>query len=329
MLNFLLFIFGFILLIKGADWLVDGSSSLARRLGIPDLVIGLTIVAFGTSAPELAVNIFSAIKGTSQIALGNVIGSNIANILLILGSAALMRPLKVQRSTTWKEIPLSFLAVIITGLMINDTLIDRTPSSILSRIDGFILLAFFIIFMYYTFGVAKEKKKEVVEKEKEEIKFVSLPTASLITILGLASLIIGGRWVVNNAIWLAKMIGVSETLIGLTIVAVGTSLPELATSVIAAYKKSFDIALGNIVGSNIFNIFLILGVSSIIRPLIPPPAINVDIAIAGGASLILMLAIILSGHPTFFGKRYEIPRAQGLLFLLFYFSYLAYLVYRG
>lgn len=329
MLNIFLLIFGFVLLIKGAGWLVDGSSSIAKRLGISNLVIGLTLVAFGTSAPELAVNIASAIKGTSEIALGNVIGSNIANILLILGICALIRPLLVQKSTTWKEIPLSLLAAVVVGLMVNDVFIDKAGASFLSRIDGLILLCFFVIFMYYTFGIAKTKEKNVLEQEKQEVQFVPLPKAILMTTGGLITLIIGGYWTVEGAVWLARAIGLSEVFIGLTIVAVGTSLPELATTTVAALRKNFDIAIGNIVGSNIFNIFLVLGVSSVIRPLAPPTAFNFDVGMAALASLILFFATAFSFQRTLFGRRYEIPRAQGLFFLLIYAGYIAYLLYRG
>lgn len=326
MLNVLYLIVGFALLIKGADWLVDGSSSLAKRLGVSNLVIGLTLVAFGTSAPELAVNVISAIKGTSDIALGNIIGSNIANILLILGLASTIRPLVAQKSTTWKEIPLSALAAVVMGLMINDVMIDHASASMLSRIDGLVLLSFFIIFMYYAFGIAKQKKEETPQ---EDIKALSSGKAILMTLAGLAALVLGGRWTVDSAVWLAHFIGLSETFIGLTIVAVGTSLPELVTSTVAALKNNFDIALGNIVGSNIFNIFFVLGISSIIRPLTPPPFFNIDICVAIVASLVLFLGIVLSGHPTVFGKRYEITRSQGMFLLLSYAAYIIYIVYRG
>ena len=269
MLTYILFIVGFIFLVKGADLLVDGAAAFAKKFKISTLVIGLTIVAFGTSAPELVVNIFASISGNSEIAIGNILGSNIANILLILGISALIFPLPAKKSTIKKEIPFSLLAVLVLGILVNDLLIDQVnlldgASGLLSRIDGLILLAFMTIFMVYTFGIAKNPEEA---GEGEEIKNLPLAKSIAYIGIGLLGLVLGGRWIVNGAVKIAELFNVSEALIGLTIVAVGTSLPELATSAVAAYKKQADIAIGNIVGSNIFNIFFVLGVSSIIRPL--------------------------------------------------------------
>lgn len=327
MFQILLLIVGFALLIKGAGWLVDGASSIAKRFGVSNLVIGLTIVAFGTSAPELATNIVSVLRGAMDIALGNIIGSNIANILLILGITAIIHPLVVQKSTTLKEIPLSFLAALVIGLMINDARIDGFGISALSRIDGLILLCFFVIFMYYTFGIARQKNGSQAEEHTSASRSVLM--ALLMVACGLAALVIGGRFTVDAAVWMARFLGASESLIGLTIVAVGTSLPELATSAVAASKKNFDIAMGNIIGSNIFNIFFILGISAVMRPLSPSVGINADIFVAGAASLILMIAILHSGKSTLFGKRHELTRAHGFLFLLLYAGYIGYLINRG
>jgi len=251
MITNILFIIGLFLLIKGADLLVDGSASITKKLNISSIVIGLTIVAFGTSAPEFIVNIFASVQGNSEIAVGNILGSNIANILLILGISAIIYPITAKKNTVLKEIPLSLLAAVVLGLMANDMIIDGAGFSGITRIDGFILLSFFIIFLYYTFGITKSDE-DIVE---EEIKVFSYSKAIIFILLGLAGLVIGGKWIVDGAIKIAEILNISQSLIGLTIVAIGTSLPELATSAIAAYKKQSDIAIGNVVGSNIFIFF--------------------------------------------------------------------------
>lgn len=317
-LPYVLLILGFAILIKGADLLVDGASSIAKKLKISALVIGLTIVAFGTSAPELIVNVMASAKGNAEIAVGNIVGSNIANILLILGVAAIIFPLRVRKSTTWKEIPFAMLAVAVLFFIANDTLIDKIPSSVLTRIDALVLLSFFGIFMYYTIGMAKEQSQE----DSTKIKTLSVRISILFIILGLAGLVLGGKWVVDGAIHMAKTFGLSESFIGLTIVAVGTSLPEFATSAVAAYKKQSDIAVGNVVGSNIFNIFFILGVSGIISPIPFSAAMNMDILVCVIATLLLFLSV-------FVGNRHQIDRWQGVLFFLFYAGYIGYLIMRG
>lgn len=317
MLTILLLIVGFALLVKGADWLVEGASSIAKRLGISDLVIGLTIVAFGTSTPELLVNLIASFKGNSEIAIGNILGSNIANILLILGVAALIYPLEIKKSTTWKEIPMNLLATAILFFVVNDVLIDKMPNSVITRIDGLILIGFFLIFLVYTIGLAK------AEHESEEgVKKYSVPIALLMTFGGLICLTLGGKWVVDGAVSLARLWGVSESLIGLTIVAVGTSLPELATSAVAAYKHKSDIAIGNIVGSNLFNVFWILGVSAIVRPLPFNPMINFDIGVCLMATFLLFVFC-------FTPKKGTLGRHEGAVFLMGYIAYVAYLVNRG
>jgi len=319
MLSGISFIIGLLFVIKGADFLVDGASALAKKLKISELVIGLTIVAFGTSMPELTVNIFASISGATEIAIGNILGSNIANILLILGVSALIYPLKVTSSTVWKEIPLSLLAAIIIGLMANDIIIDQSNFSALTRIDGLILIGFFIIFIYYTFGIAKVTTgNESAGNFKER----SLPVSLGLILLGLILLVLGGKWLVSSATELAIFFGVSSSLIGLTIVAVGTSLPELATSAVAAYKKNTDIALGNVVGSNIFNIFWILGISSVIRQLPFQSSSNFDIGVTIFASLLLFVFM-------FIGKKHILERWQGLMFLLVYILYVFILVIQG
>lgn len=318
MLTYTLFIVGFALLIKGADLLVDGSASVAKKLKIPAIVIGLTIVAFGTSAPELVVNIFAAAQGNTAIAIGNILGSNIANILLILGVSAMIFPLAVKKNTTWKEIPFSLLAALVVGVLANDMLIDETTSSALTRTDGLILISFFIIFVAYIVGVAKEGFFE----QKTEIKEIGTGRSFFYILIGLAGLTLGGKWIVDGAVQIATVLGVSQSLIGLTIVAIGTSLPELATSAVAAYKKNPDIAVGNVVGSNIFNIFWVLGISSIIRPLPFQPAMNIDIGMVVLASLALFAFM-------FIGQKRLLERWQGALFVLAYVLYVVFLVVRG
>lgn len=317
MITYVLFVLGFIFLIKGADWLVDGASSIAKKLQISAIVIGLTIVAFGTSMPELIVNIFASASGNTEIAIGNILGSNIANILLILGISAAIYPLATKKNTVWKEIPLSLLAAIVLGVMANDIFIDGSNYSGITRIDGLVFIAFFIIFIYYTFGIAKVSGD--VPSEDSEIKVYGYLKSIIYIISGLVSLVVGGKWIVDGAVKIAEIFDVSQSLIGLTVVAVGTSLPELATSAIAAYKKQTDIAIGNAVGSNIFNIFFILGISSIIRPLPFDVASALDILMTIFASLLLFVIM-------FIGKRHTVERWQGILMVLIYISYIVFLI---
>lgn len=316
MLVYFLFVAGFFLLIKGADWLVDGASSVAKKLKVSDLVIALTVVSFGTSAPELIVNVFASFKGSSDLAIANIVGSNISNTLLILGVAAVIFPLTVKKGTVFKEIPFNLLAVIVLWLMVNDRLIDQANFNIISRIDGAILVSFFIIFLYYSFGIAKSQGTgEKIQERKTSISV-------LMVLGGIAGLALGGDWIVKGAIAMATQFGMSEALIGLTIVAIGTSLPELAASAVAAYKKNSDIAIGNVVGSNIFNIFWILGVSSFIRPLDFSPLMNFDIY------FLMAITVILFSF-MFIGKKNILQRSQGFIFLLVYAGYVAFLVIRG
>jgi cation:H+ antiporter len=319
MLPYILFIIGFILLIKGADFLVDGASAIARRLKVSDLAIGLTIVAFGTSTPELFVNIIASIKGNTDIAIGNVLGSNISNIFLILGISSIIFPLSVSKGTVWKEIPFSLLAVFVLGVMVNDHLIDSTGPSILSRTDGIIFLAFFIIFIYYSFSIAKriDGMEELIPKKQ-----YALYKSLLMIFFGLVGLSLGGKWIVDGAVKFATTFGLSESLTGLTIVAVGTSLPELATSAVAAYKKNVEIAVGNVVGSNIFNIFFVLGVSSIFKPIPFSSGSNIDIGVVIIASLLLFTSM-------FTGKKRSLDRWEGVMFVLTYAFYIVFLIFRG
>lgn len=319
MITTILFFLGFIFLIKGADWLVSGASSLAYRFGVSALVVGLTIVAFGTSAPELIVSILSSLGGNTDIAIGNVVGSNIANIFLILGISAMIYPLSVQKGTVWKEIPFALLAVVVLFVLANDHLIDGAVSSVLSKIDGLILIGFFVIFLYYIFGVAFQTESSESDELVPQFRVMQ---STMQIIGGIAGLVIGGKWIVDGAVSFASNLGVSESLIGLTIVAIGTSLPELATSAVAAYKKNVDIAIGNIVGSNIFNVFWILGVSSIITPLPFTAGANTDLSVAIAATLLLFFAL-------FVGRKHIIEKWQGVVFVLLYVLYIAYLISRG
>lgn len=318
MLTYFLFIFGFFVLIKGADLLVDGATSVAKRLNVSDLVIGLTVVAFGTSTPELFVNIFASFQGNTDIAIGNVLGSNIANILLILGIAAIIFPLKVQNTTVWKEIPFSLLAILVLAVLANDELIDQKSSSELTRSDGLILLGFFIIFIYYIFGIAKESNTN----HNKEVGHLSNFKSIAFIVIGLTGLVLGGKWIVDGAVEIAKDLGVSQSLIALTVIAIGTSLPELATSSVAAYKKNTDIAIGNVVGSNIFNIFWILGISSIIKPLPFHSSSNADITMTIIASILLFAFL-------FTGKKHLLERWEGGMFILIYLAYIVFLIIRG
>lgn len=322
MLSYLLFFVGFVALIKGADLLVDGAASLAGRLGVSSLVIGLTIVAFGTSAPELVVNLLASWQGNTEIAIGNVLGSNIVNILLILGISSIFYPLAVQKGTVWKEIPFALLAVTLLALMANDVAIDGAATSTLSRIDGFILLSFFIIFLYYIYGLTQSESKNTNETEdRSDSQFTTLRSIAMV-LVGIIGLVIGGKWIVDGAVAFATAFGLSEALIGLTIVAIGTSLPEMATSITAAYKKNVDIAVGNIVGSNIFNVFWILGLSSAIRPLPFSETLSIDLLVTFGATLVLFLAL-------FVGKKHTLERAQGVVLVILYILYIVYLILRG
>lgn len=311
----LLLILGFFPLIYGAGLLVDNASTLARKLNIPPIVIGLTIVGFGTSTPELVVNVLASIENNSDIVMGNIIGSNIFNILCILGISALFMPLVVKRNTTWLEIPLCFLSSIVVIVMANDILIEKSADSSLGRIDGLILLMFFSVFLVYNINLAINESFEGELHTGERSYFI----ASLLILAGMVLLVAGGRLIVFSAVKVAASIGLSERVIALTVVSAGTSLPELATSVVAARKKNADIAIGNIVGSNIFNVFFILGLSAVINPVTVHLMSNFDMLFNILASLLLFLFI-------FTGKGRKLERWEGVLFLLIYAVYLAILI---
>ena len=259
----ILFVLGFVLLIKGADFLTDGACSVAEKLKVSDLAIGLTIVSFGTTLPEFVVSIIANGRGNGGIAIGNILGSNIANILLVLGVSAIISPIIIRRKTVWVEIPLSFMAVFLLGVLINDNLLYGAASSGLTKSDGVILLSCFTIFMVYVSTIPRQNSKN----EQHELKQIKTWPVVLMILGGSAAIFLGGKWVVDGAVHLARILGMRESVIGLTIVAMGTSLPELATCAIASYKKKTDISIGKGLGSNILNIFWVLGCSSIIWPI--------------------------------------------------------------
>lgn len=306
--DIVLLLIGLVVLIYGANFLVDGGSALAHRLKVSNMVIGLTVVAFGTSTPELVVNVVSSMDGSSALALGNVLGSNMFNILAILGITALIVPLGVKKMTTWVEIPLAVLAAVLVLLFINGD-----PAGTITRAEGICLLCFFVIFLIYTLMLAKFGAAG--DGEEIEIKNYSVGKSVLFILLGLVGLIGGGRLLVNGAVNIAQSMGISERIIGLTIVSIGTSLPELATSIIAARKKNADMAIGNVVGSNIFNTFLILGASATITPLQVPQGSLLDLIVNIVAAGLLFLFI-------FTGRGRKISRWEGGILLVIYIVYL-------
>lgn len=310
LLYIILIIVGFALLIVGADFLVDGASGIAKKFHIPEIIIGLTIVSIGTSMPELFVSITSAIDGYSDMALGNVIGSNLCNLLLILGLSSLIKPVDFQEETRKYEIPMCLLFTIILMIFSN-------TSGGISRIEAVILLVLFVLFIAYTIYMGKKKSKEDSKVVEEKNKNKTIKNIILI-ILGIVGLKFGGDFVVNNAVNIAKMFNISEKVISLTILAIGTSLPELVTSVIAAIKGNSDIAIGNIIGSNIFNILLILGVSSVIKPITFNSSYNMDLSILCISTVILALFPIIP-------PKNKMSRVNGLIYVLMYGAYMTML----
>ncbi len=313
-IHLVLLVVGFALLIKGGDWLVDGASSLAIHLKISEIVIGLTIVSFGTSAPELIVNVYASLTGAAGIALGNILGSNIANILLVLGAASALKTLTLKSRTIWREIPFALIVTLVLGVLVNDVLFNRANANMLSHGDGIILLILFLVFMYYTYGTSSVEE-DLLERRSE---FGVLKSTGLI-LIGCVGLGIGGKVTVDNAIAIATKMGISQEMIGLTIMALGTSLPELVTSVTAALKDKSDIAVGNIVGSNIFNILLVLGVSGTIKDIPYDHRFNFDLLVATGATILLFAFM-------FAGKKHQLDRWKGIMFLLAYIGYIVFTI---
>ncbi len=311
LISVLLIILGFILLIKGADFLVDGASSLARKFNIPDIIIGLTIVSIGTSMPELFVSSTSTINGSSDMAIGNIIGSNLCNLLMILGISTIIKPVKFQKETRLIEIPICLIITIIFAIFCN-------TSGEISRIEAIVLIFLFVLFIIYTIIMSKKGNSfdgnTVIEIQTDD-KSLSLKKSIILIVLGIVGLKVGGDFTVENATNLARMFSISEKIIGLTILAIGTSLPELVTSVTAAIKGNSDIAIGNIIGSNIFNILLIIGVSAIISPLKYNFTYNIQIGI------LILATIILSIFPIIPPKN-EMSRFNGLIYLAIYIIYM-------
>ena len=319
-LDILLFILGIVLIIAGANYLTEGASALARRFGVSPLVVGLTIVAFGTSSPELIVSLMSALKGNSDISMGNVVGSNIFNVLVIGGINALVTPITITRSTVRREIPLMILACLVLSVMALDRVFAGTGATenILSRSEGIVLLCFFLIFLTYTFAIAKGAPSDP-HTAPAPTKHYPLWLLVVFIIGGLGGLVLGGELFVDAASSIARTLGMSEGFIGLTIVAAGTSLPELATSVAAALKKEPEIAVGNIVGSNLFNIFFILGTTATVTPIHIGGVSTLDFTMMSFAALLLYVFAVL------FGQR-VIKRAEGAVLFLCFVLYTAYLI---
>ena len=310
---------GFVLLVKGADYFVEGASNIATHFKIPQLIIGLTIVAFGTSAPEAAVSIVAALKGNSGIALGNVIGSNIFNITFILGLTAFINPLKVDKQIIKKDIPFCLLTSIVMLIFMWDVNLQKSSINLITRGDGLVLLGFFAIFIYSMLEVANRNRTELVYVEEEHTENNKMLPKIGRTIGGLIGIIIGGTLIVNSSSEIAISLGISQSLVGLTIVSIGTSLPELITSIVAASKKKSDIALGNIIGSNIFNVLFILGISSVISPVAVYDGMIMD------ASIIVLITILVL---VFSYIRSDVSKKEGVLLFSSYFAYMLYLINR-
>lgn len=318
-MDLLFLILGVVLVLRGADKLTDGATGLARRFQVNDLVIGLTVVAFGTSLPEFVTSFFAAIKGSSAISLGNVIGSNIFNTLVIVGMTALTRPIWVSKSTLAKDIPFALLSSLVFGVLCLDLWFNATDENYISRGDGLILLFFFVIFMYYTFSIARNKNEGEQVTEASLVQEASMPywKIGLYIVLGLVGLVLGGNLFVSGASGIAADLGVSEAVIGLTLVAGGTSLPELATSIVAAKKGNSAIAIGNVIGSNIFNVFFVLGICSFISPMNATSVSLTDI-------FILIFSMLLMWG--FASTSRKISRWEGLVMVVLYCSYVTYLI---
>ena len=314
---YVLFVIGIYLLIKGADWIVDGASSLAKRIGVSSLIIGLTVVAFGTSLPELIVNVFAALSGSAEVSFGNIVGSNIANILFVLGITAIVGEVWVKNETVWKQIPFALLAAFVFFVL--SSKIFFGDGNVFGRSDGLILLGLFVMFLYYVFQMAKKDGARIGFPED-----VNEKTFKIIfkLIFGMVGIYFGGKWVVEGAIFFASMFGLSEFLISATIIAMGTSLPELVVCVVAVLKKKSSLAVGNIIGSNIFNILWVFGIIPFIAPLQTPGFVIFDIAIMFLATLLLFIFM-------FVGPKHKLSRKDGIVFVLFYVLYIAYIIVRG
>ena len=320
LLNILFILAGFFILVHGANYFVLGAASIARKLGISAIVVGLTIVAIGTSAPEFFVNVIAAYQGATDLSIGNILGSNLADILLGLGIAAIIVPLHIKKGTIWKEIPFSLLAAIFILIFGADSFISGVFPNELGRIEGIALLGFFVIFITYTFGLAKVKNGISLRDEKIEILswFMSVGY----TVGGIAALAIGGKLAVDGAVAIADIFGISQNLIGLTVVAAGTSLPEIVTAIVAARKGHIDLVVGGIVGTIIFNALFALGATAVVRPLPFSGENLID-------SMVVVAATVLLFVFMFVGRKHTLERWQGYVFIAIYFVYLAYIMMRG
>lgn len=328
-MNYILLLIGFALLVKGADYFVDGSSNIAKKLRIPSLIIGLTIVAFGTSAPEAAVSITASINGQNGMAIGNVIGSNIFNLLMVIGASGIIKPLLVEKSILSREFPFTLLISIILIILSSDILFFNSSINTINRIDGIILLILFIVFLYYLINSAMKNRKESLcdtetsaDLDMSNIKSIeksnTMIKSILISVIGIAAIILGGNLVVDSASNIASSFGVNDQLIGLTIVSIGTSLPEFVTSIIAATKGESDLALGNVLGSNIFNILFVIGASALISPMTVDPKLIIN-----GAIMILSTILVY-----FYAyRKNDISKFESITLSLLYFGYMGYLIF--
>lgn len=328
-MNYILLLIGFALLVKGADYFVDGSSNIAKKLRIPSLIIGLIIVAFGTSAPEAAVSITASINGQNGMAIGNVIGSNIFNLLMVIGASGIIKPLLVEKSILSREFPFTLLISIILIILSSDILLFNSSINTINRIDGIILLILFIVFLYYLINSAMKNRKESLydtetsaDLDMSNIKSIeksnTMIKSILISVIGIAAIIFGGNLVVDSASNIASSFGVNDQLIGLTIVSIGTSLPEFVTSIIAATKGESDLALGNVLGSNIFNILFVIGASALISPMTVDPKLIIN-----GAIMILSTILVY-----FYAyRKNDISKFESITLSLLYFGYMGYLIF--
>jgi cation:H+ antiporter len=315
-ISYILFFLGLFLLVKGANWIVDSASSIAKRIGVSSLVIGLTVVSLGTTLPELAVNLFASFSGSSEIVFGNIIGSNVSNILLILGMVAMIKGVRLRSETIWGEIPFALLAAFVLFVLTGNLFSDKT---FLTRNDGLILISLFVVFLYYIYQVAKKDNRNfsvnsIIDSSSWKI--------TLKLIFGIVGIYFGGKLVVDGAIFIAGQLGLSEYLISATIIAIGTSLPELVVSIVAVTKGNPDLAVGNIVGSSILNIFWVLGIVPVLSPLAIPAFVGVDIAIMFLATLLLFALMFTGGN-------HELKKRDGGILLLFYVLYLLMVIVRG
>lgn len=317
-MNYIILVAGFLFLIKGADYFVEGASNIAKKLHVSPLIIGLTIVSFGTSAPELAVSITASLQGRNDIAVGNVVGSNIFNLLAVIGASAIIISLRVQKSIIAKEFPFAILSAFVLFILAFDTKFQDFQVNSLTRADGLMLLSFFVIFMFYLINVALNSRAAIKEEAGESN--IRVGRSVLFSVLGVVGIVLGGNFVVDSASNIARSFGMSENLVGLTIVALGTSLPEFVTSVVAAKKGESDIAIGNVIGSNLFNIFLILGVSSVISPIVINSNIFVD--------MFFLLLVTLLVY--FFSiTKQKVTRWEGIVLCLLYIAYMIYIIARN